>query len=1471
MSGIRQARTGKKTAPTRFVLPEGATIPQFYGYVTYNDGFRSERTKTGFYALPTQAEEEGTFVTNKFEANACGVAVDGVYYSVDYWAIFGMVFVTVNYYDLETGEILQKFTGDIDNICISGLAYDDSTDTIYGIGYNSEGDGLQFSTVRFRNNHVEVTPICPLNENYNSLVIDSKGQLYGIAYTGHYDDDDNFIVESSSLKKIDKKTGAATLVGPTGMVPQYGSSAVIDKETDRCYWNLCTPDGKTYMCEVNLATGAATPLFQLALNDQIKGMCDVRGATIAGKAPGKCQNVTLNFPEGSLTGNVQLTTPATLYDGSAGSGTLNVDVYVDGEKIASRSAGWNSPVTIDLDFTDKGPGEYDIYLFASNDSGAGQKSRFQHTWIGPDTPAATKATLNYTDGNMNLTWTPVETTANGGWFNTANLTYKVVRNDGITVADGLKTTSFSEPMAETEDVTTVYYSVYAVCDGLVSRPGRSNQVMLGSVTPPYRPDFDEDGMLGFTLIDVDGDGYGWDEWAGRIEYESYQNIQNDDWAITPPLKLEAGKAYLVTFNYWNGSDRTVEKLEVRWGADNTVEGMTETLLPTTPLSGGVDNEKSLEKYIIAETSGKYYIGFHAMSDPSEDGTIRVSDISVSAGVSSAAPGAATDVVLTPDPSGARKATVSFTTPDKTIAGKPLTSLNKVEILRVFDYGEPEPVKTFDNPGVGKALTFTDNVDADGIYEYRIVGHNANGTGATAKASAFIGINYPQVIAHVSIRRTENTGEVELSWDAVTQDIDGKPLDAGRVSYEIYDSNDNLIAETSATTYRFQAVSSDSQDLVQCSVAPKTAFGSWYATYTEMIPVGAPFAGIAESFADGYIHYPWGAKPIGDGTVGILPDDALDGISSQDGDKGFLALVGQTIDSGVDFFSGMVSLDGMENPGLTFYLFNIKGDDGTTDDDIFTVSARTIDSETWTPLLTGTVDGLCNGKAGWNRICADLGAYAGKVIQIQFTGISRTYTYKLIDNIRVASLLNNDLAALRIDAPARVKTGENYKVDVRVSNEGMKEASGISVELYADDSVVATASLDRLAAGESKIVTFDVTMPAIATESLSLYAKVVYAADENPGNNKTESLEVSPIASKLPTATGLEAENTDEGVRMTWNRPDLENDQPVKITEDFEDAEPFASEYGDWTFIDGDCASVGGFQGLDVPGIVPGTTKGSYWVWDNDQLGNFTFSAHSGSKYLFTLYRADGGRCDEWAISPELPGIAQVISFYARSYSAEYPETIEVYYSTGGKSVSDFIRIDGVGGEVPAAGGNTEADFRTSWTRYSAKLPAGAKYFAIRSCATDSFMLLLDDVTYTGVPNTSGLEIEGYNVYRDGVRINGATVADCSYVDPNAVKGEQYTYVVTVVYTGKGESGASNEVVITSTGGGVDGVSGGSVSITARDGRIIVLNAEGLKVTVAAADGALVYNGAGALRTEVPVNGGVYVISAGHTVRKVIVK
>lgn len=386
----------------------------------------------------------------------------------------------------------------------------------------------------------------------------------------------------------------------------------------------------------------------------------------------------------------------------------------------------------------------------------------------------------------------------------------------------------------------------------------------------------------------------------------------------------------------------------------------------------------------------------------------------------------------------------------------------------------------------------------------------------------------------------------------------------------------------------------------------------------------------------------------------------------------------------------------------------------------------------------------------------------------------------------------------------------------------------------------------------------VPLSALATEDVKYMAKVVYAGDENEANNSTPEITVKLVASAFPAATDLTAANGADGVVLNWNEPQAatrEAGSGESVTHDFEDGESFSAEYGDWIFTDVDESAVGGFQGLDIPGITIGQTKGSFRIWDQSMVGNQTFAAHSGTKYLFSLFRYDDGTVDDWAISPSLSGAAQTVSFYAKSYSSQYPEKIEVYYSFGDTDISMFTKVM----DATTVSGD--------WTKYSVELPAGARRFAIRSCAKGSFMLMVDDVTFIPGEDVFAGDIQDYDIYRDGAKINDKLVTETTYTDATVVEGQTYNYVVVVVYD-NGVGAPSNVATIQASG--LDSLTAAR-SIIGGEGQIRISGFEGVEVSVSSIDGKHVAGGVAGAIDVVKVPAGIYIVKVGKKVAKVVVR
>lgn len=1458
----RSAQYSSWSGGKRLMLPKMAAqraseevdVPTIYGSIVYNDLIDkgSDYGDVGLYEIPKSGSSQPDMLIMGPKASYGGVLVDNIYYATDAMSFWGFDYVMIYGYDVTTGSNEVYIDGTIDNLAPGGITSDPTTGMLYGIFYTEDKQSLQLGTISYDDGVATTTSIAVLEGNWNTISCDAKGQLYAISYTGEMKDG-RYTVTGSALHKLDKKTGEATKVSDfEGYAPQYLSGSVIDPKTNLMYWNYCKADGTSYMCRINPENGDITTLYKLALNDEIMGMY-IPTPEADAKAPAECTAFHATFAEGALEGEVSFTAPATLFDSTPGTGEVNVTVLVSGEEVMNKKVKYGEECSTSVKVDEAGL--YTFTVFASNEAGEGPRTNIKHLWVGPDTPSATKASLTYEDGKMKLSWNPVTSAINGGYLDLDNLSYTVVRYpDAKVVAENYKDTTFEEAIEEpTDRLVVMYYVVTASCDGLSSAPARTESIALGNIVPPYLNSFDSpDDLEGWVTEDSNEDEVTWafSDWDGGDMRNSFSDLDADDWLITPAVKLEKGKAYYVSIDVRGTSTTWHQRVEMKYSRTQNGEGMTGVV--AGPLEIVNNDFTPLGNLFVPSEDGIYYFGIHDTSD-AEQLDLVADNFSIAEGVSALAPGEPTDLKIVPDVYGKLTAEISFKAPAVDLQNLPLTSLTKVEVSR-----NDEVVRTFQNPKVGELLSFTDNLPKEGDYTYKVTGYNNEGTGLSIEATNYVGVNLPAAPEGVKFNTTIGSGMVTVVWDGVTSDINGNPVLPENITYNVYSigNQTTLLAEgITATSYSYQAVPEGKQSFVQCAVCAVTMTGEGDAGFTDMIPVGVPYDKVDENFADGEVTYDFGALSIDDGEWQVCTDASLKGIVSRNGDNGFLACRSMGTGSGAELMSGLVDTKDMKNPSLSVYVFNVV--DGEDDDDnMVTLQARKgVDTEFKT-LLEGTVNDLCEGEEGWHRLCVSLQEYAGSVIQVKIITIGGIFIYTCIDDIRIDSMYAHDLTVSSFDGADLVECGQPVALTATVDNLGSEDCKAFELELFADGVSIEKKKVETLKAGASVNVEFAPLMPAMAQEAVTYKVAVISSEDENAENDYSAEWKVTPEASPLPAVTTLAAELDGNEVRLSWAEPALEDYIP-QITEDFEDGEAFTSEYGNWTFVDVDGSPVGGFQDTEIPGITIGSTTGSFWMWDTASLAGDdpTLAAHSGTHYLFSLFRVDDGQVDDWAISPALHGGKQIISFYAKSYSSRFSESLEVYYSTGSLDPKDFIKVREMK-KVP-----------NTWRRVTAELPEGAKRFAIRSCATGAFMLMIDDVTYAPEGAKFDGTLLGFDIYRDGVKINDKIVEDFEFTDTNVEIDNTYTYNVVAVYN-VGISSPSNAATVD-----YSGIEGNIASAPFRlvKGGIKLMITDSSPVSVSAANGILYYTGNPTSAVTVNLNPGVYMIKIGRNMYKTVVK
>ncbi len=1067
-------------------------------------------------------------------------------------------------------------------------------------------------------------------------------------------------------------------------------------------------------------------------------------------------------------------------------------------------------------------------------------------YFAPKTP---EPTLGYSDGTFTISWPAVEEDIKGNAISAADITYSVTRYPGaVQVAEKTKDTQVYDKITEPDDLTVYYYTVTAYNRDAASAEGKTSKSILGALNPPYQSDFSSSNALdAFTIIDANGDGVTWKKpmFDECVALSYSEELDADDWLIMPPVRLQGGYIYKLSFAV-SSNDNFAERMEVKMGQRPETSAMTTTVLAEKEYA--CTNPVNEEIYITPQADGVYYIGFHGVSEPDRY-ILNLYDISVSAPLSPLAPAEVTEVKAVPDFGGALKAQVSFESPSKAIDGTDLQEISKIVIKRGYT-----TVETIENPKPGSCQTIVDEVTYAGKYTYEIVAYNSAGEGKKASATTFIGVNKPAKATGFTAQQTANAGEVTFSWKAPEFDKDGFAINPALVKYTITELgtlNDVTVAENiEGTSFTYRALDAGAdQEFKQWAIYATTEGGTSGGTYSDLIAVGTPFVmPYTESFADSNLDNILGMSndPY---VVWETTTDSPD-VAAQDDDNGYIYMSGYFTDDEASIFTGRIHVDG-PNPGLSFHVFRLTGEDpSVVDQNEIDVIIKADGKE---DKLITVVNSNLPKPAAWNRVSVSLARYVGKDIEITFVGRVKNFQNIAIDNIRVDRQTDYNLSVVSVSAPGIVKSEEPFDISVKLSNLGEKPADGYSVKLIKSGQEVASENCGKLEAGEYSVVKFTTTLGAIDEAETTYSAEIVFGADEDMSNNKSQEITVALRQPVHPTVGALNTTTTNEGVQLTWESPDLSGNIVDEVFEDFEHGSPFAGTFGDWTFIDRDQAPVGGFNSVTLPGIVNGETKSSFFVFDSKDMHE-SFFANSGTKYLAVLYPANKITADDWAISPLLNGEAQTISFKARSYNPNYPEAFEVLYSQTGKDPSDFSTIRSVS-NVPS-----------KWTGYEFDLPEGSKYFAIRYASAELFMLMVDDVKFIGATPASEYHLLGYNVYRDKQRLNEAPVTATEYFDTQA-GNSKHIYHVTALY----DKGESLPVEASSDMSGVGELTDSNVSISVEGHEIHITCPVGEHITIVSTDGRVVYSAISKGHNIIKVDKGIYIAQVGKKVRKLAVR
>lgn len=1377
------------------------------------------------FSVPSMTKEVLKQSSN-INANGGGAFYNDRFHFVHFTQLYGAIFASYYEYDVNTWKVV-KYDDLRDNAMIAVSAtYDQTSGKVYGCFYTSDLKGLTIGTVDYDKAEREV--LCPTDLTFLVMAADKYGRLYGID-------------KKADLYRIDKKTGAQTKIGNTGVtIGAYYQSAAFDFKTNKLYWaSASDSEENNVLYEVSVNTGQATEIKEFPDNEQL--VCLYIPQTVDKKAPQVVSDIELNFTDASTTGAVKFKLPTKAVDNSALSENLEYFILVDGDTLKTGTAAPGAIVNENVTVVG---GKTPFVIFAKNNAGESKRT-VEKKWIGRDIPLQPeniKLTLD-TKSKLTLTWTAPTKGKNGGYVNPSDLRYKIVRYpDEVVVADSHVGTTFSEEITSRK-LTAYYYKVSAVNEGYTGEEIVSNKVLVGDpLEAPYVEEFDGQPAFDlFTVFDANKDGRTWVmNKVDNMVYNQFNTVRDaDDWLISPPIHLNNDRQYFFSFVVQSTNKLNTERISASLGNGIVINDSYKVIVPDTSFHG--PDAVTLSTLVSVEKDSIYNFAFHATS-PSNQGYLFLHKITVTEGPRYSAPDSITDYTLTAGAEGDLSAELKFRTPTKDLKGKDVGTLTKVEILR-----NGKLIHTIENPAKGAMLTYKDKSDdiANGFNKYTVVVSNASGAGRVVERDVYIGYDLPR--APQNIKLVDNfDGTALLSWDSPgIKGVNDGYVDESELTYNVFSvQGESVSTFRTGVTERSLDITdvpqTGEQSLFYFLLKASSSVGESKIGRSPWIIAGSPYTlPFHEGFPGGNIENGfWTRDKAGKNNIEIVNE------TSSDNDGGCLKFLADKCGESASISSGKIDLAQANNPNLLFSYYAVPGKDN--------VIQVEISKDGNAPQVVSTINYKdLEGDEGWRIKKVDLNNFKGaRFIILTLRGIDNNQkpTAILIDDINVRNNFDYNLDA-RLTAPKQVTAGQSAQCLVTVRNIGDKAADDYTIDLYANNKIVATLRGETLAPEASKTFTMLYKSKVTDPEVSKLKAVVVFDKDMDKTDNTSQTLDINLKASDLPAINDLTSHVDEAGdiVTLTWTAPDT---KVSETTEDFEGFKAFEiNDLSPWT-VEGDRErKTSVWEDFTFPHA---GEPFPFIVFNPSEITEYDLSRwctpHSGKQFLasITNYSAKGN--NGWLISPSLSGKKQTIRFWAKSFDGY--ESIEVRCS---KTTADTASLNNVL--------MTENKIRNKWKEYQVELPEGTKYFAIRVTSKFQQMLMLDDITYESGVGT----IIGFNIYRDGQNIATVDAQTTIFKDNTADKGN-HNYTVTVIYD-EGESRMSNSVsAVTSL---KDNAKAETIVRTI-PGHIVISNSSGQKVAVFAASGKQVFSGSGQQNLLIPMMRNTYVVKVGNKAYNVLV-
>ena len=890
MASAMLASVGMASASGRSGAP-----PDIYGWDIYSKNetpyglYRMEGDAFNMVWADTFFDEYGTKVNNGFlkDGKIIGLATkELITYLLDYHYVV---------YDFETGKVLESKKLTIKEApYYESLAYNPDDGYAYGIGRNYQYGETKSVFMRSKADDFTTSEVI--------AEIGTGRNLQSICYSGR---DNAFygVNANSEFVRVDVDgTYTPLFTIDSDFVASYRGALLFSQKDNLFYWNYSTEDS-SFMATIDDISQEVEVLFEIEHANEFSFFVTPDEWQEDMRQPEDPELVEASFPQGALSGKMIYRLPEKLLDGTAMENAMQCVATIDGEQAFDGDGTPGGLLEVEYRDLTRGSHTFGFYVSYDGHSSAVCKSNI---YIGYDYPLAPRNVLM---SSASLQWDAVTEGENGGYVDAANIEYSVSINGkpyGST-----RETHLDITLPADEPLAAYTASVVALNAELESEPGFSNRIVAGK--PLSLPVYLKPTLLEYELCsvaDLNGDNVYWiygDQQEGFLMGYSIEGSDCDDWLFLPPFEVTDADNTL-SFEYEACIRSELfndEELEVRLGKSPDADGMTQTLVAKYRPEA-VDPRMELKNVLfnVAEP-GTYYIGFHLTSRANQMGVVvknvRIEDNNITED----SPAAVADLSAKAAEKGVLEATATFTLPVKTVGGEDLPA---DAVLKAIVSSSVATAEAEGKPGDTVSVTVK-TVQGDNILKaYTTYGDLCS---PTASVSVYTGVVAPVHTKVTSIKVSPDMMQATITWNPVTEGVEGKFIIPEDVTYDIYVVESSPLGSEwvyydsagKATEYTYVCQEGMEQQVLQIGVVAINDAGNdgYVASAREL--VGTPLAlPMADSFGNGeesvepwVIYKPsnaydaqWKVGKIED--LGVFDTDAVYGLyclAQKDGSKGMI--------------------------------------------------------------------------------------------------------------------------------------------------------------------------------------------------------------------------------------------------------------------------------------------------------------------------------------------------------------------------------------------------------------------------------------------------------------------------------------------------------------------------------------------------------------------------------------------------------